>query len=249
MRFATIVILALTSACLSPAQTQPSFEAAAIHPDTVGAGPGTGFDFNGASLRVTNATLQYLICSAYRIQGDQIVGGPAWVHGERYDSDRYDIDAKTGGTEKISRDLFRTMLQNLLADRFGLKTHRETRQMTVFVLVADKGGTKLREDTEGGGNRLNTDRAAGKAVLTGTRVSMEQFSGYIGDKLSRVVIDKTELKRVYDFTLEWDPEQSPGDTGPSMFTGLREQLGLRLESQKTAVDVLVIDSVARPSEN
>jgi uncharacterized protein (TIGR03435 family) len=188
--------------------------------------------------------LQYLIRSAYRIQADQIVGGPAWL-----DSDRYDIDAKTGGTEKISPELFRTMLQNLLADRFGLKTHRETRQMTVYVLVADKGGTRLREDTEGGGNRLNTDRVAGKAVLTGTRVSMEQFSGYIGDKLSRVVIDKTELEGVYDFTLEWDPEQAPGAIGPSMFTGLREQLGLRLESQKTPVDVLVIDSVGRPSEN
>jgi uncharacterized protein (TIGR03435 family) len=121
--------------------------------------------------------------------------------------------------------------------------------MTVYVMVADKGGTKLREDTEGDGNRVNTDRAAGKAVLTATRVSMGQLSGYIGDKLSRVVIDKTELKSTYDFTLEWDPEQAPGDTGASMFTGLREQLGLRLESQKTAVDVLVIDSVGRPSEN
>jgi uncharacterized protein (TIGR03435 family) len=244
MRFATTIMLALTPFCIAAAQTEPSFEAAAIHPDTVGAGPGTGFDFNGTTLRVTNATVQYLICSAYRVQSDQVVGGPAWL-----DSDRFDIEAKTGGAEKISPELFRTMLQNLLADRFGFKTHRETRQMTVYVLVADKSGTRLREDTEGGGNRLNTDRAAGKAVLTGTRVSMEQFSGYIGNKLSRVVIDKTELKGVYDFTLEWDPEQSPGETGPSMFTGLREQLGLRLESQKTPVDVMVIDSVARPSEN
>ncbi len=244
MRLATTAILALTSVCVAYAQTQPSFEATAIHPDTVGASPGTGFDFNGTTLRVTNATVQYLIRSAYRVQADQVVGGPAWL-----DSDRYDIDAKTGGTEKISPEQFRAMLQNLLADRFGFRAHRETRQMTAFVLVADKGGTKLREDTEGGGNRLNTDRASGKAVLTGTGVSMEQLSGYIGDKLSRVVIDKTELKGVYDFTLEWDPEQAPGETGPSMFTGLREQLGLRLESQKTPVDVLVIDSVGRPSEN
>jgi uncharacterized protein (TIGR03435 family) len=244
MRFATTIILALISACVTPAQTRPSFEAAAIHPDSAGAGPGTGFDFKGSSLRVTNATLQYLIRCAYRIQADQIVGGPAWL-----DTDRYDIDAKTGGTEKISPELFRTMLQNLLADRFGLRMHHDTRPTTVYVLVADKAGTKLREDTEGGGNRLNTDRAAEKAVLTGTRVSMEQLSGYIGDKLSRVVIDKTELKGVYDFTLEWDPEQAPGDTGPSMFTGLREQLGLRLESQKIPVDVQVIDSVGRPSQN
>jgi len=245
MRFATTVILVLTTACVASSQTQPSFEAAAIHPDTVGASAGTGFDFNGTTLKVRNMTLQDLIRNAYRVQSDQIVGRPAWL-----DSDRYDIEAKTGGTEKIPPELFRTMLQNLLADRFGLKTHHEIRQMTVFVLLTDKGGAKLHENTDGGsGNQVNTDMTAGKAVLTVTRMSMGQLSGYIGNKLSRVVVDKTELKGVYDFILEWDPEQAPGETGASMFTGLREQLGLRLESQKAPVDVMVIDSVARPSEN
>jgi uncharacterized protein (TIGR03435 family) len=245
MRFSATVILALTTACIAPAQTQPSFEAAAIHPDPAGASAGMGFNFDGSSLSVRNATVQELIRNAYRVQSDQIGGKPAWL-----DSDRYDIEARTGGTEKISPELFRTMLQNLLADRFGLRMHHESRQMTIFVLVTDKGGAKLRENTDGGyGNQVNTDMTAGKAVLTVTRMSMGQLSGYIGNKLSRVVIDKTELKGVYDFTLEWDPEQSPGENGASMFTGLREQLGLRLESQKAPVDVLVIDSVGRPSEN
>jgi uncharacterized protein (TIGR03435 family) len=245
MRFSATIILALTTACVARAQTQPSFEAAAIHPDSAGASAGMGFGFDGSSLRVRNATVQDLIRNAYRIQSDQIAGRPAWL-----DSDRYDIEAKTGGTEKIPPELFRTMLQSLLMDRFELKTHHETRQMTVFVLLTDKGGAKLREDTEGGdGNQVNTDMISGKAILTVTRMSMGQLSGYIGNKLSRVVIDKTELKGVYNFTLEWDPEQSPGENGASMFTGLREQLGLRLESQKAPVDVLVIDSVARPSEN
>lgn len=246
MRFSAIVILALTTAFVSPAQTQPSFEAAAIHPDPAGASAGMGFRFDGSSLSVRNATLQDLIRNAFHIQSDQIVGRPPWL-----DSERYDIEAKTGGAEKItSPELLRTMLQNLLVDRFKLQTHHETRPMTVFVLTADKGGAKLKENTDGGdGNQVNTDMVAGKAVLTVTRMSMGQFSGYIGNKLSRVVIDKTELKGVYDFTLEWDPEQSPGENSPSMFTGLREQLGLRLESQKAPVDVLVIDRVGRPSEN
>src|SRR5215469_14929209 len=117
MRLAVILMLALTCS----AQTHPSFEAAAIHPNAAGAAPGTGFNFDGTSLSVTNATLQYLIRSAWHMQADQIVGGPAWLA-----SDRYDIEAKTGGTEKIPPDLFRTMMQNLLTERFGLKVHRET---------------------------------------------------------------------------------------------------------------------------
>jgi len=137
------------------------------------------------------------------------------------------------------------MLQNLLAVRFGLTIHRETRQATVFALVVDKSGSKFKEDTDGGGNRLNTEIVSGKAVLTGTRESMEQLAGYISDKLGRVVWDKTGLRGVY----EWDPEQLAGDNAPSMFTGLREQLGLRLESRKGPSEVLVIDHVGRPSEN
>jgi uncharacterized protein (TIGR03435 family) len=185
------VVWALASLCIAHAQSPQSFDAAAIRPDTIGAGPGTGFDFNGASLKITNATLQYLIRTAYRIQGDQIVGGPGWL-----DSDRYDIEAKTGATERIPPEQFGKMLQNLLADRFGLTTHRETRQMTVFALVVDKSGSKLKEDTEGGVNRLNTEMGSGKAILTGTRESMEQLAGYIGDKLGRVVVDETGLKRL-----------------------------------------------------
>jgi uncharacterized protein (TIGR03435 family) len=239
MRFAVTLILALR--CL--AQT-PSFEVAAIHPNAAGAAPGTGFNFDGTTLDVTNTTLQYLIRSAWHVQADQIVGGPAWVA-----SDRYDIKAKTGGTEKVAPVVFRAMLQNLLTDRFALRAHRDTRQMTVYVLVTDKGGTKLRENTGDGSSRLNTDRTSGKATLTCTGVSMEQFSGYIGEKLGRIVVDKTQLSGAYDFTLEWDPEQSSGENGPSMFTGLREQLGLRLGTQKIPVDVLVIHNVGRPSGN
>lgn len=225
-------------------QPAQAFEVAAIRPNPIGASAGTGFDFNGTSLRVTNATLQYLIRSAYRMQGDQIIGGPAWLS-----SDRFDIDAKTTGTEKIASEQFRAMLQNLLADRFHLRVHSETREMTVYALIPDRAGSKLREDTDGGGSRFSTEMGSGKAVLTGTRVSMEQLTGYIGDKLGRVVLDKTGLKGNFDFTFEWDPEQAADGAGPSMFTGLREQMGLKLESTKAPVDVLVIDHVEKPSEN
>jgi len=260
MKFRNIVrsvTFSITTLLLLPvvdAQVRPVFEVAAIRPDTVGAAAGTGFDFNGVGLRITNATLQYLIRSAYRVQGDQILSAPAWLESDRFGIDAKIVDTKTvdtetGVTENISPDVFRTMLQNLLTDRFGLAIHREAREMTVYTLVVDKSGARLKEDSETGGNRLNTDMISGKATLTGTRVSMGQLTGYIGGKLGRVVVDKTGLKGVYDFTFEWDPDQSGGDSGPSIFTGLGEQLGLRLESQKNPVEVLVIDHVERPSEN
>ena len=211
----------------SSAWGQPSqaFDVAAIRPNLSGSAPGTGFDLNGTGrLRVTNATLKFLIQSAYRIQSDQIAGGPGWL-----DSDRYDIDAKTEHPEKIEPDQLKTMLQNLLADRFRLRTHREAREMTVYALVADnsgKTGAKMKQ-TEGTGSSVNTNSGPGKAQMTGTGLSMEQLASYIGNKLGRVVLDKTGLKDVYDLTLESDPAQTGDSEGPSLFTALREQAGAR----------------------
>ncbi len=245
VRCAATMIANLSLAILS-AQDQPSrsFEVTAIRLDSIGVSAGTGFDFDGSRLRVTNATPLYLMRNAYRIQGDQIIAGPAWLG-----SDRYDIDAKTPDGVKTTPEQFRAMVQSLLADRFHLAIRREIREMTVFALVPEKSGSRLKEDTEGGGSRLNTDMESGKFVLTGTRISMDQLTGYIADKLGRVVLDKTGLKGAYNFTFQWDPEQSANGEGPSMFAGLREQMGLRLESAKAPVEVLVIEHVEKPSAN
>jgi len=235
---------AIASPRTAIAQPRLTFEAAAIKVNTAGASPGTGFNFDGSRLRITNATLQFLIRSAYKVQGEQIVGGPSWL-----DEERYDIEANTGNSQPLAPAQFATTLQNLLHDRFGLNFRRETRQLTVYSLVVEKGGSRLKENTGAGGTRLNTDMNAGKAVLTGEGVSMDQLAGYISNKLGRVVLNRTDLTGVYDFSFTWDTEQSAGSTDPSMFTGLREQLGLRLESTRSPTEVLVIEQVAKPSEN
>jgi len=145
-RAATIFGFALLSLAKAPAQPSQAFEVAAIRPDLVGAGAGTGFDLNGTGrLRITNATMKFLVQSAYGMQSDQISGGPGWL-----DSDRFDIDAKTEKPEKIVPEQLHTMLQNLLADRFGFRAHRETRELTVYALVADKSGPRMKENTEEG---------------------------------------------------------------------------------------------------
>lgn len=244
VRIPVLCGLVVASLCTAIAQPKLTFDAAAIKINNVGAAPGTGFNFDGFRLHVTNATLQYLIRTVYKVQGEQVIGGPAWL-----DEDRYDIDATTGSQQALTPDQFRMTLQNLIEDRFGLRFHRETRQLTVYALMVEKGGVRMKENTDGPSTRLSTDMDSGRAVLSGSGVSMDTFAGYISNKLGRMVLNKTDLTGSYDFTFRWDAEQAPGSTDPSMFTGLREQLGLRLESTKSPVEVLVIDHVGKPSEN
>ena len=140
-------------------------------------------------------------------------------------------------------------MQSLLAERFNLKFHRETRELSVFALVVAKGGPKLKVKAEGGGTAMNTKSGLGTSRLIGTSVSMELLAGYVGNRLDRIVLDKTGLSDRYDFTLDWAPDEAPDTSAPSLVTALREQLRLRVESQKGPVDILVIDRIDKPSEN
>jgi uncharacterized protein (TIGR03435 family) len=226
------------------AQSPPAFEVASIRP-AVNDGRGTSFDmFEGGRLRVTSVTLYGLIKSAWMLQSSQVTGGPGWL-----DNDRYDIDAKSGHPERIDTDHLQPLLQSLLADRFALKFHWETRELPVYALVADKGGAILKENRDAPITILNTRRASGKVRIVGTKVSMEQLARSIGSELGRVVVDKTGLPGGYDVNFEWAEEPVGDSLAPSIFTELHEQLGLKLEPAKAPVKVLVIDSAERASAN
>ena len=191
-----------------------------------------------------NEPIKLLVRQAFRVQDSQIVGGPTWL-----DTDRYDIEAKTGSPEKVSRDQLGPLMQNLLAERFSLTFHRETREMSVLALVAAKGGPKLKPKAEGGASGMNTSGGQRESHLVATAVSMELLAGYVGNRLNRIVVDKTGLSDSYDFKLDWTPEESSDSRVPPLITALREQLGLSLQSQKSPVPVLVIDRLSKPSEN
>jgi len=226
------------------AQSPPAFEVASIRP-AVNDGRGTSFDmFEGGRLRVTSVTALGLIKSAWMLQPSQVTGGPGWL-----DSDRYDIDAKSGHPERIDTDHLQPLLQSLLADRFALKFHWETRELPVYALVTDKGGAILRENRDAPMTILNTRRGSGKIRIVGTKVSMEQLARSIGSELGRVVVDKTGLPGGYDVNFEWAEEPVGDSLAPSIFTELHEQLGLKLEPAKAPVKVLVIDSAERASAN
>lgn len=229
-------------------QSPQQFEVAVIRPNLAGTSTGTSFNvFPGGRIRITNEPAKLLIRAAFQIQNAQVVGGPAWL-----DTDRYDIEAKTGRPEKLEPDQMGPLLQNLLRDRFGLQFHREMRELTVHALVVEKNqknGGKLKTKAEGEDSAMNTHTGPGKSQLVGTAVSMEALAGYVGNRLGQIVVDKTGLSESYDFTLEWAPDENPDSPVPSLVTALREQLGLRLQSQKSPVEVLVIDSLQKPSEN
>jgi len=230
---------------VASAQTFPTFEVASIHPDVTGA-DGSVIDLpETGRLRVTNATLKTLIRAAWGIQNDQISGGPKWL-----DSDRYDIEARTAGP--ITEDQDQPLLQSLLADRFHLKVYREQRELTVDALMLAKNGplfSKIFSKSTGTSSSIHTNHGPGESRIAVTGISIGQFAGMLGNRMGRIVIDKTGLSGNYDFTLVWDPDSTPGSTFPSVFAALQEQMGLRLESQKATVPVLVIDSADHPSDN
>lgn len=216
---------------------------AAIHPNLSGEN-GTRIDTEGGRLVITNYSMKALIRRAWDVQSARIIGGPGWL-----DSDRYNIEAKTGRTEKIGSEELKTLLQALLVDRFHLKVHRETKELTCYAMILEKSGPKLKEHMGSPGSSVNDRLGAEKSQMTGDNVSMAAFANYLADRLDRIVADSTDLKGGYDFTLEWASDQAVNPTSPSLFAALREQLGLRLESRKSPVEVLVIDSVEKPSEN
>jgi len=273
---ALLVLVSIGSA-QTPAP-RPEFEVASVKPNTSGNNLINIRPPAGGRFTATNARLKMLIGIAYNVKGFEISGGPGWIN-----SDGYDITAKAADSN-ISLDQLRPMLQTLLEDRFKLMVHREKKEMSVYALMAAKGGPKLPEAKEGGcvafgpntppppppapGQAMPTlcgGFLRGPNLLEAGKVTMTQLVNVLSDILGRPVIDRTEFTGTFDVKLEFTPEGTtfgaggfappgglpPGfDTsGPSIFTVLQEQLGLRLESQKAPGEVLIIDHVEKPSEN
>jgi uncharacterized protein (TIGR03435 family) len=224
--------------------TSQTFGVAAIRQNLSGDGKTQIAMPEGGRLVVVNASLKTLIRNAWGLLGFQVTGGPAWL-----DNDKFDIQAKTGTTEKISQDNRQPLLQSLLADRFGLKFHWETREGQIYALIPDKTGHRFAEHTNAPGHGMNTSKGHGKARMRGINVPMSELASDLGNQLGRFATDQTGLPGHYDFLLEWDPDQAGDNSGPSLFTAVRDQLGLRLEPRKGPMQVLVIDSAEKPSAN
>jgi len=203
-----------------------------------------------------------LIASAYELRDFQILG-PDWIASERFDvTAKYDAPPDLSKLDEAGRNAWVQRLtqsrQTLLADRFHLKCHIETRQLTVYELVVAKGGPKFQETKEDGDTNKYFGVNAGPhrtRRLTGKDATMAGLATLLSSEVDHVVIDKTGLAGKYDLNAEWMQDGPAGaqsadePSGPSIFTAMEERLGLKLQPAKGPVRVLVIDSVTRPSEN
>ena len=230
------------------------FEVASIKPSKPG-GRGTSLLTDPAGRFTTeNATVRAIMTFAFGVRDFQMSGGPSWL-----DSDRFDIVAKPAA--RSNPDQLRQMVQSLLADRFKLKFHRDTKEMPVLALVVGKNGPKLTPTKpEDDASRPNRGFQGGRGGLTALGADMPALATRLSVIVGRPVIDQTNLTGRFDFKLQWTPAsraqmKSPDEPvadneqqGPSIFTAV-QQLGLKLENQKAKVEVIVIDAIEKPSAN
>ncbi len=189
---------------------------------------------------------------------DQLVGLPSWAS-----SDYYTVDAKmdeetAAAFRKLPRDQNRQvsnqMMQAMLADRFKLKFHKETRELPIYNLVVAKGGLKIETTPEG----KSTGYSMGSGKLSGNGIELDSLCFSLSNEMGRIIVNKTGLAGRYNIDLKWQPDSMAAGSSnsssadaplPDLLTALQEQLGLKLEPAKGPVDVYVIDHIEKPSEN
>jgi bla regulator protein blaR1 len=267
-----------------PASARPSFDAASIKRNISGIqAMRVLIDRPGGHASTENATLRFLISVAYKLPWltgqtrDTLVGGPGWM-----DTEHFDIAAEVEGNPSTEEK--QLMLQSLLADRFHLTMHHETRQLPAFALVLDKGG-KLGPQLQPHSqdvkcfDRLSPNPPPPPAPdssdpplvpcdsftvvpgpfsswkIAGANVTLESLASILGywQGIDRAVVDRTGLTGNFDLRLEYTPQiagsEPDASAPPPIFDAVKQQLGLRMESTRAPVDVLVIDHVTQPSEN
>jgi uncharacterized protein (TIGR03435 family) len=244
---------------LMAADADPSFEVATIKPNDTGATGMQQLTLNGRNFQTRASSLEDLIAFSYEVQSKQIVGGPDWMG-----KDRYDIAAVPNVEGAPNPEQVRMMIRKLLAERFQLKFHHDKRDMSAFVLAAAKAGEKLKPTQLSGPlPGIGMRPATGGLTLMVSNGTIGDFTGFLQTiVLDRPVVDRTNLKGKFDFSLTFLPDEtqfsghSPVgkladgvEAAPSLTEALEQQVGLKLSSEKTAVDVIAIDHVEKPSAN
>jgi uncharacterized protein (TIGR03435 family) len=237
-----------------------AFEAASVKQNTSGQ---RGYALPppiGDRFIATNVSLKMLVSYAYHLQDIQLVGATGWMN-----SELFDIEAKSPMT--VPEDKVRLMVQSLLAERFALKVHTKNRQVSAYTLRVSKRGLRMRSSAETCEGPGTIDMPCGslrlykRSQLFGKNVPLSELVEILSTLTGRAVIDKTSLQGTFDINLQWTPDENlavgpeagvqavPNSQEGALFTALEEQLGLRLQSEKEAIPVTMIDSAQRPSSN
>ncbi len=248
------------------------FEVASVKPNKTG-GNFTRISTTQDGIRFENTTLLMLLRTAYGLSNsldDKFLGLPPWAKTLRFDVEAKVSPADVDEFKKLTRTQRQPMMQALLVDRFKLQARPETREEPVYRLVVGKGGSKLKESKpaeDKGGKEISGMMRVSGDQMEATGVPISQLISSLTQAAGRTVLDNTELAGKYDFTLHWTGDEEGGamlkpadsgqpanetpssSSGPSIFTAVQEQLGLKLEPGKGPVECLVIDHVEQPSEN
>ncbi len=239
------------------ADANPSFEVATVKPSKPDE-PGKLFGVRGNHFKTINTTLTDLIAFAYGVQQKQLVGQPEWM-----DKDKWDIEAQPDVAGAPNKNQVATMVQKLLADRFQLKFHKDSKELSAYVLTVAKSGNKMTQGSTDP-NQLPGLFFTGLGRLTVQNATIVDFAGLMQSAvLDRPVVDQTALVGKWNFLLKWTPDESQfggmgikvppptdaADAPPPLFTAIQEQIGLKLDAGKAQVQVLVIDKAEKPSAN
>jgi uncharacterized protein (TIGR03435 family) len=235
------------------AMKPPSFAVVSLKPNNSG-NEAMKWNFNGDGYTAENITIRQLILSAYNLTFQNEVSGlPRWTESARFDIEaKMDEEAVTAFQKLNPQEQWKRiqlMLQSLLADRLSLRMHSESVVLPVYALVIAKGGCKLKESQA----EVPEFRKKGHGQIDSQKAQIADLVFGLSSEadLDRRVVDRTGLTGRYDISLKWETGQLQGlsNPGPSIFTALQEQLGLRLEAEKVAVDVLAIDHIEPPTPN
>ena len=245
-----------TAMSLMDPKLVPGYEVATIKPSNPDS-QGRGFTLQGRHLVARNFTVEGLITLAYNLHSKQVAGGPEWIT-----TDHYDLDVLPDHEGLPSLEQARGIVRKLLTDRFGLKFHEDTKELSVYLLTVAKTGPKL---TRSGSDPNSPPGLGGPPGRMNVRnATMDEFAQVMQSTLDRPVVNQTGLTGRYDFQLRWTPDESQyggrippqgtdgsaaADAPPPLFTAIQEQIGLKLEATKAPAKVMVIDQVEKPSAN
>jgi uncharacterized protein (TIGR03435 family) len=248
-----LMLASLSLAQLQKDSPQPAFEVASVKPVALSA-PGCNElairaaeranAIESARYSVPCSHLKALITWAYDLKDVPIEGGPKWIDSPDF---RFEVEATAGSFTTVAQK--RLMLQELLADRFQLKLHREKQMRPVFVLVVAKGGSKLHDTLPADPHGQVRFGMQGKTkILTGAGSRMSDLVPWVRSIVpERPIVDETGLTGAYDFKLEWLPDADQPTV--AFFSAIQDQLGLKVEDRKSPMDVLIVDSVDKPLPN
>ena len=272
MKLHTVLLASALLNAQSPTK-RPEFEVASIKPNNSDSGNSSIGSQGPGRFDAKNVAIRTFIAQAYDVRAFEIYGAPGWLT-----SEKYDITAKSEepvakvSSEEAWSDM-KEKVKALLEDRCALKVHRETKELPVYILTVAKSGVKLKtsdcvvfdinnrpappapgEPRPKFCGNLGVRGDGANSSLTATGIPMSSLVRWLSGTTGRAVIDKTGYADKFDAAMKWAPDDSSktasaDPVGPSIFTALQEQLGLKLESGKGPVAVLVIDHVEKPSAN